>query len=82
MTGAGPRRPLLPSFGFCSAAALGGLRRADCRCFTRRRRCASGDVRALAGFSSNVAVGELSSATRNAVNQAAGNPEPAAAAET
>jgi hypothetical protein len=33
-----------------------------------------GDVRALAGFSSNVAVGELSSATRNAVNQAAANP--------
>jgi len=33
-----------------------------------------GDVRALAGFSSNVAVGELASATRNAVNQAAGNP--------
>jgi hypothetical protein len=31
-----------------------------------------GDVRALAGFSSNVAVGELASATRNAVNQAAG----------
>jgi hypothetical protein len=33
-----------------------------------------GDVRALAGFSSNVAVGELASATRNAVNEAAGNP--------
>ena len=33
-----------------------------------------GDVRALAGFSSNVAVGALSSATRNAVNEAAGNP--------
>jgi hypothetical protein len=35
-----------------------------------------GDVRALAGFSSNVAVGELAGATRNAVNQAAGNPNP------
>jgi hypothetical protein len=33
-----------------------------------------GDVRALAGFSSNVAVGGLASATRNAVNQAAANP--------
>jgi hypothetical protein len=35
-----------------------------------------GDVRALAGFSSNVAVGELASATRNAVNRAAGNSSP------
>src|SRR5271167_3949872 len=33
-----------------------------------------GDVRALAGFSSNIAVGELASARRNAVNEAAGNP--------
>ncbi len=37
-----------------------------------------GDVRALAGFSSNLAVGELASATRNAVNEAAGNPNPPA----
>jgi hypothetical protein len=37
-----------------------------------------GDVRALAGFSSNIAVGELASATRNAVNQAAANPGPPA----
>jgi hypothetical protein len=37
-----------------------------------------GDVRALAGFSSNIAVGELASATRNAVNEAAGNPNPPA----
>jgi hypothetical protein len=35
-----------------------------------------GEVRALAGFSSNLAVGELSSASRNAVNEAAGNPGP------
>ena len=38
-----------------------------------------GDVRALAGFSSNIAVGELASATRNAVNEAAGNPNAAGA---
>src|SRR5579859_3260417 len=35
-----------------------------------------GEIRALGGFSSNIAVGELASATRNAVNQAAANPGP------
>jgi hypothetical protein len=35
-----------------------------------------GEVRAFAGFSSNVAVGGLATAARSAVNQAAGNPGP------
>jgi hypothetical protein len=35
-----------------------------------------GEVRAFAGFSSNMAVGSLSTATRNAVNEAAANPNP------
>jgi hypothetical protein len=34
----------------------------------------AGEVRAMGGLSSNVAVGGLSAATRNAVNEAAGNP--------
>src|SRR5450755_2464335 len=35
-----------------------------------------GDVRALAGFSSNIAVGNLSSAVRNAANEAAASHAP------
>jgi hypothetical protein len=69
MTGRGPRQraPFWLLLG-CSVAGCGG----GLPLLHPAQTLRLGDVRALAGFSSNVAVGELASATRNAVNQAAG----------
>jgi hypothetical protein len=69
MTGRGPRQraPFWLLLG-CSVAGCGG----GLPLLHPAQTLRLGEVRALAGFSSNVAVGELASATRNAVNQAAG----------